>query len=182
MFKDKGQDDNKKKNFTRINEMIRISPILVIHDGKNLGSMSNRDALAYARSVGLDLVEVAANVRPPVCHVIDYGKFKYDKSKSEKQKGAGAKKDKEVAFRYVIEDHDLETKINQIRRFLSEGMPVRLTVKFKNREKAHKDKGFVVLNKVLDILKDEVVIEKPAGFEGGNVTARVNVKKAEKKA
>jgi translation initiation factor IF-3 len=178
MSKDKA--DFFKKSWVRHNEQIRIPQILVIQDGKNLGLMATRDAIFMARNVGLDLVEVSPNARPPVCHIMDYGKFMYDKQKKEKTK-QHTQKEKEISFRYVISDHDLHTKANQCKKFIEKGMKVKLTVKFKQREKAHRDQGFVVLNKMIDLLKDVASVEKAPSYEGGDVTARLDVKKEAKK-
>jgi translation initiation factor IF-3 len=144
-----------------------------------LGTMQTRDALALARSVGLDLVEVAPNVRPPVCRIMDYGKFMFDKSKKDKSQGA-AQKEKEICFRYVINTHDLETKVNQAKKFLEKGMKVKLVVTFKQREKAHKNLGFEILNKAIDMLKDVVSVESEPKYEGANVVAKLDVKKEAK--
>jgi translation initiation factor IF-3 len=179
MVKEK-TEHKKRKNFVRHNEQIKISPVLVVQDGNNLGEMTNRDALALARSLNMDLVEVSPNQRPPVCQIMDYGKFMYDKGKKEKQKGHSPK-EKEVEFRYVIGDHDLETKANQIRGFLQKGMKVKAVVKFEKREKAHKDQGFILLTRLLEMLKDVATVEKAPGFEGGNVTARLDIRKETKK-
>jgi translation initiation factor IF-3 len=160
----------------RHNEQIRIPRILVVQDGKNLGEMFTRDALALARNAGLDLVEVSPYSRPPVCQIMDYGKFMYDKSKKDKQKSPQIK-EKEIAFRYVIDQHDLETKANQAKGFLEKGMRVKLVVKFKAREKAHKDLGFDVIRRVIEILKDVSTVEIQPKFEGANVIARLDVKK-----
>lgn len=173
--KDLGFDKQPKKNFIRCNEQIRISQVLVIKDGENLGVMSPRDALAIARSDDLDLVEVAPLAKTPVCHIMDYGKFMYDKQKKEKHK-SNAPKEKQVDFRYVISDHDLEVKSNQIKKFLSKGIKVKCVVTFKNREKAHKPLGFDLLNKLIDLLKDEAVPEKPPAFEGNNISVRLDKK------
>jgi translation initiation factor IF-3 len=169
-----------KKNWVRHNEQIRIPQILVVQDGNNLGVMQTRDALALARSVGLDLVEVAPHSRPPVCQIMDYGKYMFDKSKKEKQKST-QQKEKEICFRYVIDEHDLETKANQAKKFLEKGMKVKLVVKFKAREKAHKDLGFDVLRAVIEKLKDVSSVEIAPKFEGANVMARLDVKKDHKK-
>jgi translation initiation factor IF-3 len=168
------------KNFVRVNERIRIPQILVVHEGKNLGVMNNRDALAKARGLGLDLVEVAPNARPPVCQIMDYGKYRYEKSKRESKAKSQMRKEKEISFRYVIDDHDLETKANQVRKFLEKGQRVKLVVKFKAREKAHKEKGFVALKKIIAMLEDVASVEKAPGFEGHNITARLDVIKGYK--
>jgi translation initiation factor IF-3 len=168
-----------REDFVRCNERIRISQVLVIHEGQNLGVMQTRDAQQKARSLGLDLVEVAPKARPPVCQIMDYGKFMYDKQKRSKAKSQ-TRREKEISFRYVIDDHDLETKANHIRKFLSKGMKVKVVVKFKAREKAHKEKGFVALKKLIAMLEDVASVEKAPGFEGHNITARLDVLKGSK--
>ena len=165
--------DRRPDNFVRSNERIRIYEVLLIHEGQNLGVMRTQDALAKAREIGLDLVEVAPNSRPPVCQIMDYGKHMYEKNKKKKQHVV---KEKEVSFRYVIDDHDLETKANQIRKFIGKGHKVKVVVKFKAREKAHKDKGFVVIEKLIVMLGDVVIVEKSPGFEGHCITARLDKK------
>lgn len=170
----------RKKNWVRRNEQIRIPTVMVIHDGKNLGVMSNREALQKARDAGLDLVEVAPNVRPPVCHIIDYGKFMFDKQKKEKHKD-NAPKEKEVDFKYVISENDLLTKANQIRGFLLKGFKVKCVCKFKGREKAHKDQGFDLFERLITMLEDCAVVEQPPKFEGQNISARLDLKKEVKK-
>lgn len=178
MFKDRG-DKWPKKDWVRHDEQIRLPQIMVIHDGNNLGIMQTRDALALARNLNLNLVEVSPTSRPPVCHIRDYGKFMFERSKKKKEneKKSHAPKEKEVDFRYVISDHDLETKANQIKKFLEKGIKVRCVVKFKQREKAHKHMGFELLNKLISKLKDVSSVELAPCFEGGNVVCRLDVKK-----
>ncbi len=181
MAYDKAMDSRKeRKNFVRRNEQIRIPQVLVIHDGKNLGVMQSRDALTMARNVGLDLVEVSPFSRPPVCHITDYGKYMFDKSKKDKTK-PHVIKEKEVSFKYVISEHDLDTKINQIRRFVDKGCRVKCVCIFEKREKAHKDQGFVLLNKVITALADVTTVESPPGHEGASVVCRLERKKKEPK-
>lgn len=168
-----------KKDFVRHNEQIRIPQVLLIYEGRNMGVMSNHEALAKARAVGLDLVEVAPHARPPVCSIMDYGKYMFDRQKKLKVKSS-VKKEKEVAFRYVIDEHDLETKANQVRRFLEKDFRVKLVVKFKQREKAHKDQGFVIMQKLLNMIDDVAAAEKPPMFEGTNIIVRVDAKKGKK--
>lgn len=172
MANDRAEDKGPKKTWVRHNEQIRLPQICVIKDGVNLGVMSTRDALAMARSAGLDLVEVAPNIRPPVCRIMDYGKFMFDKSKKDKKQGSG-QKEKEICFRYVIDKHDLETKANQAKKFLEKGMRVKLVVKFKQREKAHKELGFEVLAKAIEFLKDSGTVEVEPRHEGGQVIAKI---------
>lgn len=167
----------------RHNEQIRIPQVLVIHNGKNLGVMSNRNALDLARSHNLDLVEVSPNSRPPVCHIIDYGKYMYDKQKKlkESQSKQFGVREKEVDFRYVIAENDLQTKIKQIRQFLIKGFKVRCVCKFRQRENAHKAQGFEILKKVIEMVEDVCIIESPPKFDGSNVVCKLDVKKGEKK-
>jgi translation initiation factor IF-3 len=171
-----------KKDWVRSNEQIRIPQVLVIFNGKNLGVMSNKDALNLARQNNLDLVEVSPNTRPPVCHIINYGKFMFDRSK--KQKEANSKqnqiKEKEIDFRYVIGDADLQTKINQIRKFIQKGIKVKCVCRFKKREKVHKEQGFQVLNRVIEGVKDIAVLESPPKLDGNNIICKLDIKKIEK--
>jgi translation initiation factor IF-3 len=136
----------------RTNERIRISPVVVIQDGKTLGTLTTTEALRLAADAGLDLVEISPNERPPVCRIMDYGKYKYEKSVRQKQqkKNSRGVQPKEIRLRPVTQDHDLETKIKAIESFLSDGHPVQLTMKFKAREIAHKELGFTVINAILD--------------------------------
>lgn len=170
-----------RRTFVRHNEQIRIPQVMVIHDGKNLGTMQTREALNLARSHGLDLVEVAPTARPPVCHITDYGKHMYliqQKKKSAKQAGP---QEKEVDFRYVIGDHDLDTKISQIKKFIEKGHKVKCVCKFHKREKAHKNLGFELLDRVIEKLKDIASVELAPRFEGGNVIAKLCIKKDKEK-
>jgi translation initiation factor IF-3 len=173
-------DGEKRKDFVRHNEQIRVPQVLVIENGRNIGTMPTSAALAKARAAGLDLVEVAAQAKPPVCQIMDYGKFMFDKQKKEKDKGGNQHKEKEISFRYVIDEHDLQTKANAAKKFLENGDKVKVTVKFKNREKAHKDKGFEALNKLVSMVEEVATIEKPASFEGSNIVARLQAKKGVK--
>lgn len=170
----------KKQDFVRTNERIRIPRVLVIDENnQNIGEVSNKDALAMARAVGLDLVEVSPNARPPVCRIMDYGKFMYERQKKTKNKGS-VTKEKEISFRYVISEHDMATKANQAKKFLEQGHRVKLMVYFEKREKAHKQEGFVVMTKMYDLLKEVAQMDKPPIMEGGNIIARLDLKKAKK--
>jgi len=168
-------------DFIRKNEQIRHPQVLVVMDGNKLGVYSSRDAQAMARNEGLDLVEVAPQAKPPVCAIVDFGKYMYERSKAKKTK-SNTVKEKEICFRYVIDTHDLETKINQAKKFLSKGDRVKLIVKFKARENAHRDQGFDVIRSALDMLKDYAVVEKSPLMEGNSIVAKLvtNGKKYEK--
>ena len=169
--------ENKDKKFVRKNEQIRASKVLLVRDGKNLGTYPTFEALRMAREDGLDLVEVNGASNPPVCSIMDYGKHIYEQQKKKKGQKTSQQKEKEISFRYVINDNDLKTKANQVRVFIEKGYKVKLTVKFKARENAHKDQGFVVIKHCLDLLKDVAVPEKPPVLEGNNITCRLDAKK-----
>ncbi|WP_448384176.1 translation initiation factor IF-3 [Desulfosoma sp.] len=161
-----------KKEQENVNEKIRARQVRVIGaDGSQLGIMSLQDALDAAREEGLDLVEVAPNADPPVCKIMDYGKFRYQQSKrsQEAKKKQTVIQVKEVKLRPKTDDHDIQTKLRHIRRFLAQKDKAKVTVIFRGREIAFKDRGEMVLQKVLDELKDEVVVEMPPKMEGRNL-------------
>lgn len=164
----KQQDDR-----TRINSMIRVPQVrLIAEDGEQLGIVSSREALISARERGLDLVEVSPNAKPPVCRIMDYGKFLYQ----QKKKTQEAKKNqkiilvKEIKFRPKIDEHDYNFKKNHIVRFLEAGHHVKVVVMYRGREIVHKDIGERILQRVLDELKDSAKVEKSLGMEGRNHT------------
>lgn len=134
--------------------------------------MKTRDALALARGLNLDLVEVAPNASPPVCRLLDYGKYRYEQGKKEKEARKSQKVIvvKEVRLRPKIDDHDLETKGKQARGFLEDGHKVKMTVLFRGREMAHQDIGREVLNQMIDMLRDVATIEQTPRVEGRNMT------------
>lgn len=172
--KDFGGGGNNNKSFVRKNEQIRAPKVLLVKDGARVGQFDTAAAIRMARDAGLDLVEVSPNKDMPVCQIVDYGKFKFEQAKKEKdkQKNAGPK-DKEISFRYVIDDGDLQTKINQIRKFLEHGDRVKITVKFKARENAHREQGLALVQKCVQQLTDVASVEKAPGFEGNTVTCRL---------
>ena len=130
--------------------------------GKMLGVMATRDAQRMAEEKGLDLVEITPNAVPPVCKIMDYGKFKYEESIKAKQarKAQKVQKVKEIKFHPGTDTNDFNYKINQIRGFLKEGCKVKLTLQFRGRENAHRELGEDVINRVLEELKDECFIEQ----------------------
>jgi translation initiation factor IF-3 len=158
---------------TRVNRQIRISPVRVIAtDGEQLGILPIERALEIAEEQGLDLVEVAPLARPPVCRIMDYGKFKYE----EQRKAREARKKqhhvqiKEVKMRPGIEDHDFDFKTKHARRFLEEGNKVKLTMMFRGRQMAHPEHGRQVLDKVSGMLADVAKIEMHPQMEGRSMT------------
>lgn len=172
--------NDQKPEGPRYDDRIRIPEVRVVHDGQNLGIMKTKDALYKARKLGLNLVEVAPKSKPPVCQIMDYGKYMYEKSKKQKDNKASQIKEKEIAFRYVIDKHDLETKANQAVKFLEKDHRIKLVVKFKQREKAHKDQGFIAIRKVIDLLDEYAEVDKEPAFEGHNITAKLKPRKKKK--
>ncbi len=151
----------------RINDQIRISPVRVIsEDGKQLGIVPLADALIEARKVGLDLVEVAPNERPPVCRIMDYGKFKYQQKKRQHRSQTHHTRIKEIRVRPKTGTHDLQVKVNKAREFLSHKDKVILTVMFRGREMAHVEEGRRVLEGILAQLEDLSKIESPPTHHG----------------
>lgn len=137
---------------TRINNNIRISPVRVVsEEGEQLGIIPIEDALSRARDVGLDLVEVAPNERPPVCRIMDYGKFKYDKNK-KKHHSHSHTKTKEIRLRPKTGQADIETKIRQAEKFLGHKDKVQVSVLFRGREMAHIEEGRKVMEMVIETL------------------------------
>lgn len=140
-----------------MNHLIRITPIRVIGaDGEQVGVIETAEALRMANEAGLDLVEISPDVRPPVCKIMDYGKFKYEQSKQSKNKGAKASETKEVRLgrSAKIDEHDVQIRVNQARRFLVDGHKVVITQRFKGREMAHREIGIDRLKRIIEQLSD----------------------------
>jgi translation initiation factor IF-3 len=154
-----------------MNEQIRISPIRLIGpEGEQHGIVPTSQALEMAREAGMDLVEVAAQERPPVCKIMDYGKFKYAQSKKTHQK-THQQKLKEIRVRPKTGDHDINTKIQQARQFLEHNDKVQVNVLFRGREMQHIEEGQRVMNQILEGLQDACKIESPARMEGKRMVA-----------
>ena len=158
----------------RHNEQIRISPIRLVNDKEEqVGIVSTSEALRMAREAGLDLVEVAPNARPPVCRIMDYGKWRYQQQKKEDKSRASSRAGqlKELKMRTVkIGDHDLMIKINHAKVFLEEGNKVQFTLQFKGREMAHIDLGRELFRKIEKELFPVSKVERPAKMEGRRMT------------
>ena len=152
---------------TRINDRIRAPRVRVVTaDGQQLGVMTAREALVKAQSVGLDLVEIAGQADPPVCKIVDYGKFKYEQAKLKKQKSKSATRMKEVKFRVGTGTHDYNIKLGRAEGFLDGNHKVRFVLQFRGRENAHKDLGFVVLNRIIDDLKSMAQVDQAPKLNG----------------
>jgi len=139
---------------------------LIGHEGEQLGVMPPEEAIALAREVGLDLVEVAPGASPPVCRIMDYGRYKYEqKKKAGKSKGHSASL-KEIKMRPRTDQHDLEFKLKNARKFLMEGDKVKITVMFRGREIVHRDLGHQQLRVVQKLLGNLAAVENPPRMEG----------------
>jgi translation initiation factor IF-3 len=153
--------------------MIRVKDVRVISsEGEQLGVMLVRDAIKQAEDLGLDLVEVAPTANPPVCRIMDFGKYKYEMAKkaAESRKHQTVIVVKEIKLRPRTDDHDVEFKTNNIKRFLAEGNKVKVTVMFRGREMAHTSYGRAVLDRILKDLEAEAIVEQTIRMEGKNMT------------
>lgn len=156
----------------RINEEIRAREVRVIgSEGEQLGIMSGRDAQQLAYEKHLDLVEIAPTAKPPVCRIMDYGKYRYEQQKREKESRKKQKTFdiKEVKLRPGIEEHDFNVKYKNAVRFLEDGDKVKVTIMFRGRELSHPELGEVLLNKMAEQLKDAAVVERQPKLEGKNM-------------
>lgn len=165
----------------RINEEIRAREVRVITaDGEQLGIMSGRAAQQLAVERHLDLVEIAPTAKPPVCKIMDYGKFRYEQQKREKEARKKQKTFdiKEVKLRPGIEDHDFNVKYKNAVRFLEDGDKVKVTIMFRGRELSHPELGEVLLNKMAEQLKGIAIVERVPKLEGKNMIMIVAPKPA----
>lgn len=156
----------------RINEEIKAKEVrLISPDGEQLGILPLREGLRMAQEKELDLVEISPNAKPPVCRIMDYGKFKYEQSKREKEARKKQKiiSVKEVKIRPNIEDHDLEVKTKNALKFLKEGDKVKVTLMFRGRELAHAELGKQLLNKMAESAKELAIVERLPKVEGRNM-------------
>lgn len=154
---------------TRINEAIRIPEVRVIDpEGKTLGILKTEDAIKKAEEFDLDLVEVAPAAKPPVCRIMDFSKFKYEKEKKDKEARKKSKTGalKEVRFRPRIDPHDYQVKLDHAREFLQKGHKVRLRLQFRGREMAHQEMGMEVIHKAIKELEDAGKVDKPVESMG----------------
>ena len=156
-----------KKQTQRINEQIRVTPVRVINDdGEQLGIMSTDEAIKTARKNNLDLVEVAPTERPPVCRIMDFGKFKYQQKKRQHKGHAHQIKIKEIRVRPKTGEHDIEVKVSRAREFLQHKDKVVVTVTFRGRELAHISEGRRVLDQIVQKLEDVGKVEAPPSHSG----------------
>ena len=156
-----------------INEQIRDKEVRLIgENGDQLGVMSAREALKLAEEAELDLVKIAPTAKPPVCKIIDYGKYRYELARKEKE---AKKKQKTVEVKEVrlspnIDTNDLNTKVNNAKKFIQKGNKVKVTLRFRGREMAHMQTSKHILDDFAEMLKDVAAIEKPANLEGRSIS------------
>lgn len=152
---------------------------VVSAEGEQLGIISLADALAAAEKAGLDLVEVAPNATPPVCRIMDYGKFRYQQSKklTAARKSQSTIQVKEIRIRPKTEEHDLQVKLRHIKRFLEQNNKVKITMMFRGREIVYSEKGKSLMNELKDRLGDSCIIDREPKREGRNMIMIVSPKK-----
>jgi translation initiation factor IF-3 len=164
-----------------INEKIRAKEVRLIgEDGEQLGIMTSREALDKAREADLDLVMVAPNGKPPVCKIIDYGKYRYELARKEKE---AKKKQKTIEIKEIrlspnIDSNDLNTKLSAARKFLAKGNKVKITLRFRGREMAHMATSRHILDDIAQQLEDIAVVEKPSKQEGRVISMVLTEKKS----
>ncbi|WP_269522335.1 translation initiation factor IF-3 [Coraliomargarita parva] len=165
-------DRNRGPKGLRRNDRIRASEVRVIGpEGTNLGVMPPKKALELAQKVGLDLIEVSPSARPPVCRILDFGKYLYEESKKQKDQKQHNAKLKEVKFRVSIDQHDFETKLRRAEKFLYQGNKVKLTLQFRGRENEHRELGFVRVQTAADELLGVASLDSEPKLVGRQVTA-----------
>lgn len=160
---------NEPSDGVRRNEQIRAREVRVIGpESEQLGILSRNDAISMAKEHGMDLVEVAATADPPVCRIMDYGRFKYEaqKKKQEAKKRQTVIQIKEIKLRPKTDDHDFDTKVKHVRRFLEDGDRCKVTIFFRGREIVHKDRGMAVLERVIEETKDVGKVDQEPRTEG----------------
>ena len=163
-----------------INEQIKDKEVRLIgEEGEQLGIVAGKEALRMAKEVNLDLVKIAPSAKPPVCKIIDYGKFKYEQTRKDKEakKKQKVTEVKEIRFSPNIDDNDLNTKAIMARKFLVKGDKIKVTLRFRGREMAHTSSSRVILDTFYALLEDIAVIEKPARLEGRNMTMFLSEKR-----
>ncbi|TAN35649.1 MAG: translation initiation factor IF-3 [Verrucomicrobia bacterium] len=156
----------------RINMRIRVPEVRLIgEDGQQIGVVPTREALSRAQQAGLDLVEISPNAQPPVCRITDYGKFRYEQEKRDKQarQHSSATKIKEIQFHPNVGDHDYQTKVRHLRDFIGEGHRVKVILFFRGRESAHQEIGFEVMNRVIRDVQDVAQAEQLPRLMGRNI-------------
>ena len=164
-----------------INEQIRDKEVRLIgEDGEQLGIVSSRDALKMAEEAGLDLVKIAPTAKPPVCKIVDYGKYKYEQVRKEKEANKKQKviDIKEIRLSPNIDTNDLNTKIASARKFIEKGNKVKVTLRFRGREMAHVQSSRHILDEFAKALEDIALVDKPAKMEGRSMAMFLTEKRS----
>lgn len=165
-------DRNKQKDYIRANLQIRGPQVRVIQDNRQLGIMSVDQARKLALEAELDLIEVVPNANPPVCHIVELSKFKWEREQQKKEQEKKNKSKlveiKEIRLTPVIDDNDIQTKINSARKFITSGKKVKVSLIFKKRQIVHKEIGMQIVSKFVDQLKDIASFEKNLKYESNN--------------
>jgi translation initiation factor IF-3 len=167
------------RSFVRANQKIRVPKVRCVGpDGSMLGIISTRDALTKAQQVGLDLVEISPNADPPVCRIMDFGKFRYEEAIKEKlaRKHQHQQAVKEVKFHASTAEHDYQTKVRHIKEFVVKGHKVKVTLTFRGRENAHKELGFEVMNRVIKDCESVSMVDMPPRMLGRSIISLIGPK------
>lgn len=169
------QNRNRGPKGLRRNDRIRASEVRVIGpEGTNLGVMSSKKALELAQGVGLDLIEISPGATPPVCRILDFGKYLYEESKKNKDSKQHSVKLKEIKFRVRIDEHDFETKLRRAESFLDHGHKVKLTLQFRGRENEHRELGFERVKLAAEELSGVATADAEPRLIGRQVTATLS--------
>ena len=172
-------DNKNNSKGQRVNEMIRVREVRLIDDeGNQKGIVPTLEALKLAKEKDLDLVEVSPNANPPVCKILDYGKYRFEQEKKlrESKKNQKVLKLKEIRMQPKIGSGDLDTKAKHVQEFLDEGSKVKVTIRFRGRELAHTELGYDVLQEVLKRLTSAYVVEKATAMDGKTMSMTISAK------
>jgi translation initiation factor IF-3 len=166
--------DQRQEDEYRVNYQIRVPQVRVVRNEEQLGVMPTEQARRLAMDNDLDLVEVAPTARPPVCKIMDYGRFKFEQNLKKKEAAKKQRESKiqikEIRLRPLIAEHDTEVKINQAKKFLAEGCRVQFNLQFRgHREMSHKEQGYAVINKIIEALQSDGNLEKAPMMEGNKI-------------
>ncbi len=181
----RGTPDRNRQNEHRINGDIRVPSVRVIGpEGENFGVMTSRDAVFKAQQLGLDLVEISPTATPPVCKIIDYGKFRFQESKrkAEAKRNQTVVEVKEMVFRPGTEDHDYNIKLRKIKEFLADGNKAKINLRFRGRETTHQEIGMAMLDRLVADTADVAKVDFRSGLEGRFMTLVLSPDKKGKKA
>jgi translation initiation factor IF-3 len=172
---------DRREDQTRVNWQIRAAQVRVVRDEEQLGVMPIDQARKIAMDEGMDLVEIAPTAKPPVCRIMDYGRFKYEQNIKKKDAAKKQRESqvqvKEIRLRPAIQDHDIETKVNQAKKFIEDKCKVQFNLLFKGyRELGHKDQGFMVMQKIVRGMENFAIVDKQPVLESNRITCSFSPK------